>query len=68
MSPLKTTQAVEPGLSAQDTCLRSLQVRHLSNPELAPGLARRICSLGNDGENQLGLVRHEPEVQELGRA
>lgn len=59
---LKTTQAVGPMLSAQVTCLRSLQVRHLSNPELASGLARRIHSLGNEGGKQMGLVRQELEM------
>lgn len=59
---LKTTQAVGPMLSAQDTGLRSLQVRHLSNPEFAFGLARRIHSLGNEGGKQMGLVRQELEV------
>lgn len=45
---LKTMQAAGYMLSAQDTRLRSLQVRHLSNPKLAPGLSQRIYSLGND--------------------
>lgn len=59
---VQTTLAARPVLRAQDTSSQSLQVRHLSNPELPPSLARRICSLRNDGGKQLGLARHELEV------
>lgn len=61
-SSLKIAQVVGPMLSARDICLWSPQVRHLSTSDLAPGLAQRVCSLGNDGGKQLGLVRHELEV------
>lgn len=65
---LKNNLSRGPLLRAQDTRLRVVQVKHLSNPELAPGLARRIHSLGNDGGKQLGRVSHELEVPGQGRA